>query len=65
MPTAHNPNGQSDSGFVKHAGGDMQDRITLCRHTALRNEDPFVELDFVRATTITVELNGGQVETFS
>ena len=43
----------------------MQDRITLCRHTALRNEDPFVELDFVRATTITVELNGGQVETFS
>ncbi len=34
------PDGTSDSGFVRQAGGNG-DRIVLCRHSVVGNADPY------------------------
>ena len=58
--------GSQDSGFVTHAGtsANGSDRVELCRHTALRNEDPHFVLDFQKARAVEVTLAGGAITTF-
>ena len=58
--------GSQDSGFVHHAGtsANGSDLVILCRHSALRNQDPNVVLDFDKAQAVEVELAGGSVTAF-